>query len=292
MAAAIIAGAPVELEKVDVFCDGTAVRTVGELTYQICREVVDEWMTVSNDEVSAGIQFLWEKLRCIPEPSGAMGVAASLKKSAELQGKRVLTVLCGANMDFELLATISQRAAIGAARRRHLRIQIAEEQGTMFALLDAIPDGVNIVDFQYGKTDPKRAYPAIGFEVSDAQFVELSDRLTAKGFAFDEVTSETDVALRMIPYEAALMWHPVFVSLEFHERPGALGDFLKEVSPHANLCYFNYVYSGERVGRALLGFEFETEVQRDRFGPALDAASAAYRSYEPVAGSVLRRILG
>ena len=118
MAAAINAGHPVALDKIDIFCDGTAVRKVGKLTYAVCAEVIDEWMTVSNDEVSAAIQFLWERLRCIPEPSGAMGVAGILKRCNQLAGKRVLSVICGSNMDFEQLALIARQAAVGAARRR------------------------------------------------------------------------------------------------------------------------------------------------------------------------------
>jgi threonine dehydratase len=292
MAAAIKAGHPVALDKVDIFCDGTAVRKVGKLTHQICAEVVDEWMTVSNDEVSAAIQFLWENLRCIPEPSGAMGVAAILKRRQSLAGKRVLSVLCGANMDFEQLASIARRSAVGASRRRFLEIQIKETAGAMYALLEALPDSVNIVDFQYGKTDSAAATPVIGFDVSPIQFDVLKKSLRAAGFPFTEVTSETDVAFRLIHYESKLLHTPYFITLEFHERPGALADFLRAVSPHANLCYFNYVYSGERVGRALLGFEFDTTEQHDQFTQVLDSAKDAYRAYERVTDATLARILG
>jgi len=292
MAAAIAAGHPIELEKVDIFCDGTAVRKVGKLTHQICTEVVDEWMTVSNDEVSAAIQFLWENLRCIPEPSGAMGMAGLLKRRKSLQGKRVLSVLCGANMDFEQLANISRRAAVGAARRRFLQIGIPEQPGAMFGLLEALPETVNIVDFQYGKTDTAKATPVIGFDVDAMQFSVLIQSLQDGGYPFTEVTSETDVAFRLIHYESKLLRTPYFITLEFHERTGALADFLRAVSSHANLCYFNYVYSGERVGRALLGFEFNTPKQHDQFTDVLDTAHEAYRAYERLSESTQQRILG
>ena len=292
MAAAIAAGHPIELEKVDIFCDGTAVRKVGKLTHQICTEVVDEWMTVSNDEVSAAIQFLWENLRCIPEPSGAMGMAWLLKRRKSLQGKRVLSVLCGANMDFEQLANISRRAAVGAARRRFLQIGIPEQPGAMFGLLEALPETVNIVDFQYGKTDTAKATPVIGFDVDAMQFSVLIQSLQDGGYPYTEVTSETDVAFRLIHYESKLLRTPYFITLEFHERPGALADFLRAVSSHANLCYFNYVYSGERVGRALLGFEFNTPKQHDQFTDVLDAAHEAYRAYERLSETTQQRILG
>jgi threonine dehydratase len=292
MAAAIKAGHPVALDKVDIFCDGTAVRKVGQLTHQICAEVIDEWMTVSNDEVSAAIQFLWENLRCIPEPSGAMGVAGLLKRREGLAGKRVLSVLCGANMDFEQLASIARRSAVGAARRRFLQIEIKEIPGAMYGLLEALPDTVNIVDFQYGKTDAVAATPVIGFDVAPMEFDVLKKSLRDGGFEFTEVTSETDVTFRLIHYESKLLRTPYFITLEFHERPGALADFLRAVSPHANLCYFNYVYSGERVGRALLGFEFDIPTQHDEFEQVLESAKGAYRAYERVSEATMQRILG
>ena len=292
MAAAIKAGHPIALDKVDIFCDGTAVRKVGKLTHRICAAMVDEWMTVSNDEVSAAIQFLWENLRCIPEPSGAMGVAAILKRRQTLAGKRVLSVLCGANMDFEQLASIARRSAVGAARRRFLQIQIKETAGAMYALLEALPDTVNIVDFQYGKTDPTAATPVIGFDASLMQFDVLKKTLRDADLQFTEVTAETDVGFRLIHYESKRLHAPYFIMLEFHERSGALADFLRTVSPHANLCYFNYVYSGERVGRALLGFEFDSSDQHGPFTSVLDSAKQAYRTYERVSDATLKRIIG
>ncbi len=291
MAAAIKAGGPVELKKIDVFCDGTAVRKAGQLTHQICAEVVDEWMTVTNGEVSAAVQFLWEELRCIPEPSGAMGVAAALKRRAGLSGKRVLSILCGANMDFEQLASIARNSAVGAARRRYLKINIPEQAGAMSRLLEALPESVNIVDFQYGKIHATEASPVIGFDATPIEGDALCRTLEAGGYAYREVTSETDVEFRMIHYESQLLKRPIFLTLEFHERAGALAEFLRAVSPHSNLCYFNYVYSGERVGRALLGFEFNSAEAHEAFPAHLEAASQAYRTFEIVSSDVLERIL-
>jgi len=290
MAAAIRAGEPVALDKVDVFCDGTAVRKVGALTHRICAGLIDEWMSVTNDEVSAAIQFLWEQLRCIPEPSGAMGLAGILKHRKQLKGQKVLGIVCGANMDFEQLATIARRAAVGARRRRYLKIRIPEIKGAMFTLLKSLPETVNIVDFQYGKTDANNAAPVIGFDLDPLEFATLQRALTDAGYENDEVTSDTDVCFRMIHYDSKLFAFPCFITLEFHERPGALGEFLREVSPHANLCYFNYVYSGERVGRALLGFEFENETDHHAFSTHLDKATA-YRDYEIVEADALSRMV-
>lgn len=290
MAAAVQAKQAVALDKLDVFCDGTAVRQVGALTHQLCSALVDEWMTVNNDEVCAAIQFHWEQLRCIPEPSGAMGMAAALKRRKSLKGQKVLTVLCGGNMDFEQLATVARRAAIGASRRRYLKIRIPEVNGAMFALLSSLPETVNIVDFQYGKIHPSQAAPVIGFDLDQLQFHALIQALTERNYQTAEVTSDTDVNFRMIHYDPKLFAFPIFITLEFHERPGALADFLREVSPHANLCYFNYVYSGERVGRALLGFEFESQKEHNSFTQHLDKAEAC-RDYEVVGQNALDRMV-
>ena len=291
MAAAVKAGEPVTLDQIDVFCDGTAVRKVGKLTHQICAEVVDEWMSVSNDEVSAAIQFLWEELRCIPEPSGAMGVAAALKHRSKLANQKVLTVLCGANMDFEQLAIIAGRSAVGAARRRYLKIQIPEKPGAMYRLLESLPDTISIMDFQYGKTDTEGASPVIGFDLLPTDFKVLSQALESSNFSYNEVTSESDVSFRLIHYEPKLLAHPIFITLEFHERPGALAEFLRIMSPNSNLCYFNYVYSGERVGRALLGFEFKDQEQHSKFDQVLDSAKHAYRDCRRVSEGAMKRIV-
>ncbi len=290
MAAAIEAGQPVTLEKLDVFCDGTAVRKVGQLTHQICGSIIDEWMTVSNDEVCAAIQFHWEQLRCIPEPSGALGMAAALKQREALKGQKVLTILCGGNMDFEQLGSVARRAAIGASHRRYLKIRIPEVNCAMFSLLDSLPETVNIVDFQYGKIHPRDAAPVIGFDLDHLQFEGLAQALAEQNYETLEVTSDTDVHFRMIHYDPKLFTFPKFITLEFHERPGALTDFLREVSPHANLCYFNYLYSGERVGRALLGFEFGSQEAHASFTQYLDKADAC-RAYEEVGAAALRRML-
>lgn len=292
MAAAVKAGHPVSLDHVDVFCDGTAVRKVGILTHRICSDLVDEWVTVTNDEVSAAIQFLWEQRRCMPEPSGAMGVAAILKQRSTLADKKALAIVCGANVDFEQLANISRRAAVGATRRRYLKIEIPEKAGAMSSLLTALPDSVSIMDFQYGKTDNEQAAPVIGFDVLSAQFGALCQALDLGGYRHTEVTSDSDVGFRLIHYDPKLMRFPRFITLEFHERPGALAEFLKAVSPHSNLCYFNYAYSGERVGRALLGFEFNSKEASAGFDQALLSANHAYRFYEPVSESTLQRIIG
>ena len=256
MAAAVRAGGPVTLPYVDVFADGTAVKRAGDLTWQLCAELIDEFITVTNDELCAAIQHLWEARRAIPEPAGAMGLAGLLKDPSKAIGKRVLTILCGANMDFSQLGLVAHRAGIGARRRRYYRFTIGERNGTLLDLVEKGMEGVSIVDFQYGKVHAEVAHPVIGFEAGPMELELMTRRLVEFGIPFEDVTSQEDVEFRMIHYDSALFAHPWFIKLEFPERAGALRDFLRAIRSRANICYFNYSYSGERVGRALLGFEF------------------------------------
>lgn len=288
MQAAVKAGKPVVLDYVDVFCDGTAVSKAGELTYPLCAELIDEFITVTNEEVCAAIELLWQARRCIPEPSGAMGVAGLMKQADAVRGQRVLTVLCGANVDFDQLAWIAHHAGIGAARRRYFRFKMSEAPGGLLLLLDSVLDGVNIIDMQYGKTHSETAWPVIGFEADPSTLHLLVQRLNEAAIPHEDVTSETDVEFRIINYEPALFKMPYFITFEFPERAGALHDFLASFQVLASICYFNYTSTGETVGRALIGFEFENEDDRARFLASLNASAYVYHE---IPGAVLKRML-
>ncbi|GMW00040.1 MAG: hypothetical protein AMXMBFR84_11780 [Candidatus Hydrogenedentota bacterium] len=280
MAAAVSAGRPITLDHVDVFCDGTAVKRAGDLTYPMCAELIDEFITVTNEEVCAAIQTLWESKRVIPEPSGAMGLAGVLKHRDRLEGKRVLSVLCGANLDFGQLAWIARHAGIGMATRRYLRLELSEARGSLLEVLEKDLDEVNIIEFQYGKIHAEKAFPVIGIEAPPDAANNALAKLAIHGIPCEDVTSQTDVEFRMVHYEPALFCKPLFITLEFPERAGALRDFLRNASGKANICYFNYAFTGEQVGHALLGFEFESAAERDAFSTFLRNFGWGYREIE------------
>jgi threonine dehydratase len=292
MAAAVAAGKPVALDYVDVFCDGTAVKQVGDHTYPICRDVIDEFVTVTNDEVSAAIEVLWNTIRVIPEPSGAMGLAAAIKMQDRLIGKKVVTILCGANMDFHQLGRISDASGVGSATKRYLRFHIKERSGELLRLLEDGLCDLNIVDFQYGKTHDTESWPILGIEGSSAALESLPEQLGKMGIDFENVTSSPDVVFRVIPFRASLITQPYFIQLEFPERKGALHDFLNSVKQSANICYFNYQYTGERVGRALIGFEFPSESERNEFVEGMSSGHWRFRAFEEVSLDTLKRITG
>jgi threonine dehydratase len=266
MKAAVEAGHPIKLDYLDVFCDGTAVRKVGDNTFDLCKELVDEYLTVTNDEVCQAIRILWESNRSIPEPSGAMGLAAILQdqnRGILKDGQKILTVICGANMDFSQLVNIAKRAGIGSRHQRFIRVPILEGRGTFLEFLKEIPTGVSIIDVQYGRNDRNIQYPVLGLIGTEVEFAEMDRILLERGVAAVDISKE-DISYRIINYTPEIFDNPLFVTIEFPERAGALVEFMSSVKDSASLCYFNYAYSGERVGRSLVGMEFEATESRDR----------------------------
>lgn len=268
MAASLKRGEPVTLHEVDTFCDGTAVKRPGDLTFQICKTYLDDMVLVTNEEVSAGIQQFWDSKRVIPEPAGAMGLAGLQKyakdHNADLTGKKILIVLCGANMDFGKLALISSQSAIGAHRRRYLRFHLNEQKGSLLDLLDNIFSDVNVSEFQYGKISETDGYPVIAFEATPEKMDELRTELEKSNIHFEDITDDPDIRFRVINYNPALFQYPLFMQVQFPERRGALREFMRQVSGIANLCYFNYTYTGETIGRALMCFEFTNTENRTK----------------------------
>jgi len=292
MKAAIDAGEPVTLKQVDLFCDGTAVKRAGDLPFAICKDNLDRIATVTNAEVTSAIRKLWEGLRCISEPSGAMGLAAALAERDRHAGKKVLVILCGANVDFLQLGRIAQSEGSSTRHSRTLRVRIPEVPGTMRKLLDDCFSGIDITDFQYGKTHNDIAWPAftLASETSEA-LAAVSTKLDALGLTWQDITGATDIGFRAIPLRVDLLSNPVFLRLDFYERPGALHDFLeKRVTGNANLAYFNYRQSGERIGRALIGLDFPSPYERDAFLISLPPQGEGYRLCEPLDAETSARL--
>lgn len=294
MKAAIDAGSPLSLEQVDLFCDGTAVRKAGELPFQICRQTLDRIETVTNSEVSHAMRALWEGLRCISEPSGAMGLAAVLKNRGQLAGKRVLVVLCGANIDFLQLGVIAQSVGIANQASCTLRVRIPERPGAMLELLDSCFAGVNIADFQYGKSDPEVAWPVFTITAETPSLLSVVfSKLDAAGFDWEKLVDAMDVQFRAIPLRGDLLQNPAFLRLDFYERAGALHDFLDQrIRGNASICYFNYRQSGERIGRALIGLDFPSPYERDALLMTIPASGEGYRLCEPVEPRASARMVG
>ena len=290
--AAIKAGKPVTLPKIDTFCDGTAVTRIGDMTFDICHEVLDDVITVTNEQVCAAIQTLWEAKRIIPEPSGALGLAGIIhyanKYPEKIAKKKVISIISGANMDFSLLARISRSASIGANKRHYLCFHISEKNGSLLNILDSVFSGVNVNEFLYGKINETEAWPIIAFEADSEKMLSLENNLRQSGLEFKDITDDPDIRYRIINYNPALFKNPLLCHIHFPERKGALRDFLRDVAKISNICYFNYAYSGESIGRALIGFEFDKETDQKIF---LDKVEDSIVNCFEVEPSVKNRIL-
>jgi threonine dehydratase len=207
-------------------------------------------------------------LRVITEPSGAMGLAALLQdwhKGNIKPSEKCLVVLSGANMDFAQMGVVASRAGVQESNRyeKFLQIPMETKRGQILKYLESIPAGVQLTDVQYGRVAGEIQHPVFGVLATDAQFAEIERALAEKGLVARDVTNHDDVRFRMISYDRERLNHPVFFVIEFPERPGAFSEFMGEMGRYAHLCYFNYRYSGEQVGRALVGMEFETLEDRD-----------------------------
>jgi threonine dehydratase len=292
MEASLKRGEPVTLHDIDTFCDGTAVKRPGDLTFKICQQTLDGMVTVTNEEVSSAIQIYWESKRVIPEPAGAMGLAGLVKFAADnpeaVKGKKILVILCGANMDFSKLGLISHQSAIGANRRKYLRFHLQEQHGSLLHLLDTIFTDVNVSEFQYGKISETDGYPVIAFESTPHKMLELQAELNKHKIPFQDVTDDPDIRYRVINYNPSLFKNPVLLHVHFPERKGALRDLMRRVSPVANLCYFNYAYSGETIGRALMGFEFPNEGDRAKLDSLIEGSPV---DCKPLSPEAVKRIL-
>lgn len=286
------------LSHVDVFCDGTAVRMAGEITYELCRDLLDGVITVSNDEVCQAMRSLWNTARIIPEPSGAMGMAALLQdwdKGLIKAGEKCLVVISGGNMDFSQLGVVASRAIERDKTRslRYLRIPMVSKRGQALRYMSSLPDGVQLRDVQFGRTNSDIQYPVFGVFGTDEQFAEIDARLAKKGLKACDVTDDDDVRFRMISYDRTRLSHPVFFTIDFPERPGAFIEFMSVMSKYGSMCYFNYQYSGESVGRALMGLEFESREIRDACRlHAAELIGTTIQSIRELPDDVRRRVLG
>lgn len=292
MKASVEAGKPITLDKVDTFCDGTAVTRPGDLTFEVCRQFIDEFVTVTNSDVSAAMRQLWESIRLIPEPSGAMGIAGITQYAKNhkdgLKGKKVLGIICGANMDFSKLASISQKSSATGDKRRYYRIEMPEGKGSLLKILEAHFKNLNVSEFMYGKISDDSAWQTIAIDAKPDGFKALEHSLSKAGHNFKDVSGSSDIKYRLINYNPATFKTPLFMNVEFPERKGALRDFLRAISDSASICYFNYAYSGEIIGRALMGFEFEDTEQKNRF---LEAIKTTNTKCLPIDEDTENRIL-
>lgn len=260
MTRSLKAGKRILLEHVDIFADGVAVRQVGKETFRLCKEYVDEMVTVSNDEICAAIKDVFEDRRSILEPAGALAFAG-LKRYAEkkrLKDKNLIAIASGANVNFDRLRHVAERAEIGERRESILAVTVPERPGA-FRKFCAIVGNHNITEFNYRYADPQAAHVFVGVQVGNGGSVEdLINLLKRRGYPVLDMTDNEMAKLHirhLVGGRAPQAQHEILYRFEFPERPGALLDFLNKMASDWNISLFHYRNHGADFGRVLVGMQ-------------------------------------
>ncbi|MFT5260299.1 MAG: threonine dehydratase [Saprospiraceae bacterium] len=272
MGLSIAAGKRIELEEVGIFADGVAVKKVGEETFKLCKEYLDEVITISTDEMCAAIKDIFEDTRSIVEPSGALGVAGIKKwlKANPGEGQNLVTVLTGANLNFDRLRHVAERTAIGEGNEKLIAVTIPEEAGSFQTLFRTLGD-LSVTEFNYRYGDEKQASIFVGFNCADPEIVkERLGLLANKGFKPVDLTDNSLAKLHgryLVGGRAHELTDERIFSFQFPERRGALLDYLEQISGRWNISLFHYRNHGSDFGRVLCGMQVpkETEKQFDEF---------------------------
>jgi threonine dehydratase len=277
----LAAGKMVTLDHVGIFADGVAVRRVGDETFRLCQELVDEVVTVDTDQICAGIRDIFEDTRSIVEPAGALAVAGAKKyiASNSIEGKTFVVINCGANVNFDRLRHIAERAAVGEQREMLLGVEIPEKPGSFRKFCEAIGRR-GITEFNYRYSDSRKAHIFVGVELRHGaeEHAELVDSLTKLGFPLVDLSDNEMAKLHvrhMVGGSAAKIKNERIFRFEFPERPGALLDFLKAIGNDWNISLFHYRNHGSDYGRILAGIQVPDE-DSDELEAHLDDLGYSY----------------
>ncbi len=250
----------VELEQVGIFADGVAVKQVGEEPFRVARECVDEVLLVTTDEICAAIKDIFEDTRSITEPAGALAVAG-VKKYVEREGcseREFIALDSGANINFDRLRHVAERAELGEQREALLAVTIPERPGSFRQFCDTLGQRA-ITEFNYRIADANEAHIFVGVQLSRGQSekTELVAELEQQGYPLLDM-SDNEMAKLHIRYMVggrAFAENERLLRFEFPERPGALLRFLNRMGQHWNISLFHYRNHGAAYGRVLCGIQ-------------------------------------
>ncbi len=257
-------GKRVMLDQVGLFADGAAVKQVGEHTFALAQQYVDEMIVVDNDAICAAIKDVFEDTRSILEPAGALATAGlkEYAKQHQLNGKTLIGIASGANMNFDRLRFIAERAEIGEKREAVLAVTIPEQAGAFKSFCRLLGER-NITEFNYRYSDPKFAHIFVGVAIADpTESAKLVTDLQAQGLPTIDLTDNEVAKLHLrhlVGGHAPQAKHEVVFRFEFPEKPGALMKFLDTMGHDWNISLFHYRNHGADFGRVLVGMQVPPE---------------------------------
>jgi threonine dehydratase len=280
--AALQAGRPVCLDRVGIFADGVAVRQVGEEPWRIAMQYVDEVVTASTDEICAAIKDVFEDNRSVPEPAGALAVAGLKRYVADrgVRGQTLVAIESGANMGFDRLRHVAERAEVGEAREALLAVTVPEVAGSFLRFCEVL-GALPITEFNYRYSDGRAAhlFVGVGLRGGKAERASILETIRASGYPVVDLTDDemAKVHVRfMVGGRSRGLGSERLCSFEFPERPGALLQFLRHLSGRWNITLFHYRNHGAAFGRVLAGIQVGAEDRGD-FEAALDRIGYDHR---------------
>ncbi|GAA5236700.1 threonine ammonia-lyase, biosynthetic [Verticiella sediminum] len=260
MVRSVRAGRRVTLNDVGLFSDGTAVKLVGEETFRLTRKYVDDFVTVDTDAVCAAIKDVFQDTRSVLEPAGALAVAGAKQYLAQhrWKDKTVVAITSGANMNFDRLRFVTDRAEVGEAREAVFAVTIPEERGSFRRFCSQLGDR-NVTEFNYRMSDSERAHVFVGLQISaHGESDKIAALFRKQKFETLDLTHDelAKTHLRhLVGGHSPLAENEVLYRFEFPERPGALLRFLNCMSPAWNISLFHYRHQGSDYGRILVGIQ-------------------------------------
>lgn len=260
MLRSVRAGRRVQLNDVGLFSDGTAVKLVGAETFKLTRKYVDDFVVVDTDSICAAIKDVFQDTRSVLEPAGAMAVAGAKQYAAEhkLKDKTLVAIACGANMNFDRLRFVAERAEVGEMREAVFAVTMPEQRGSFRRFCELVGER-SVTEFNYRISDSDRAHVFVGLQVSSpAEPDKIANHFRRHGFDTLDLTHDemAKTHLRhMVGGRSAQARDELLYRFEFPERPGALMRFLNAMNPDWNISLFHYRNQGADYGRILIGIQ-------------------------------------
>jgi len=274
--AALDAGHPVDLPRVGLFAEGVAVKRIGNETFRLCQEYLDDIITVDSDAICAAMKDLFEDVRAVAEPSGALALAGMKKyiQQHQIQGERLAHVLSGANVNFHGLRYVSERCELGEQREALLAVTIPEQKGSFLKFCQLL-GGRSVTEFNYRYANADNACIFVGVRLTRGleERGEILSLLDEGGYKVVDLSDDEMAKLHvryMVGGRPSKPLRERLFSFEFPEAPGALLRFLQTLGTHWNISLFHYRSHGTDYGRVLAGFELsESEPQFEEHLQAL-----------------------